>query len=247
MIARAIGRPLVLTYHGVSEVSHTADSGRLLTSPRHLASQLTFLRRIGYRFMTAERLLDRDLFLEPPAGIGVVTFDDGWRDGVTAVVPLLQRLGLRATFFLCPGWWGGQHPDVDGEPGRLLDEREAHQLFAAGMELGSHSMLHPDLRTLPDDALRAELASSKSAIEDITGRPCRTFAYPYGLFDDRVERAVEDAGYELAFAWQPGPWRQFAVPRMPAPPRHGALRLALKLAGVRRRPYARMPPPRAAG
>ena len=206
-----------------------------------------FLRRIGYRFVTAEQLLDRDLFLKPRAGTGVVTFDDGWRDGVTAVVPLLQRLGLQATFFVCPGRWGGQHPDVDGEPGRLLDEREARQLFAAGMELGSHSMLHPDLRTLPDDALRAELTSSKSAIEDITGRPCRTFAYPYGLYDDRVERAVEDAGYELAFAWQPGPWRQFAVPRMPAPPRHGALRLALKLAGIRRRPYARMPPPRAVG
>jgi len=218
-----------------------------MTSPGHLESQLKFLRRRSYSFLSCEQLADRNGTHRPVPGTAVLTFDDGWLDALTVVEPLLRRYGLRATFFVCPGWWGGQHPDVDGEAGRLLDDREAHQLFAAGMELGSHSMLHPDLRTLPDDALRAELTSSKSAIEDITGRPCRTFAYPYGLYDDRVERAVEDAGYELAFAWQPGPWRQFAVPRMPAPPRHGALRLALKLAGIRRRPYARMPPPRAVG
>jgi len=103
------------------------------------------------------------------------------------------------------------------------------------MELGSHSLTHPDLRKLDDEALAFELADSKTAVERITGRPCRTFAYPYGLYDERVVRAVGAAGYELAFAWLPGPWLPLEAPRLPAPPRHGALRLALKLAGLRRR------------
>ena len=75
---------------------------------------------------------------------------------------------------------------------------------------------------------------SKAAVEELTGRPCRTFAYPYGLHDERVTRAVADAGYELAFTWLPGPWRPLEAPRLPAPPRHGAARLAVKLLGVRR-------------
>ena len=87
---------------------------------------------------------------------------------------------------------------------------------------------------LDDDELARELQESKADVEKITGRPCRTLAYPYGLYDDRVTEAAAAAGYELAFAWLPGPWRPLAAPRLPAPPRHGALRLALKLAGVRR-------------
>jgi hypothetical protein len=68
----------------------------------------------------------------------------------------------------------------------------------------------------------------------VTGRPCRTLAYPFGLFDDRVERAARAAGYELAWGWLPGSWRAAAAPRLPAPPRHGARRLAIKLLGIRR-------------
>ena len=75
---------------------------------------------------------------------------------------------------------------------------------------------------------------SKTAVERLTGRPCRTLAYPYGLYDERVVPAARAAGYELAFGWLPGPWRALEAPRLPAPPRHGARRLALKLAGLRR-------------
>jgi peptidoglycan/xylan/chitin deacetylase (PgdA/CDA1 family) len=103
------------------------------------------------------------------------------------------------------------------------------------MELGSHSLSHPDLRKLDDAELSRQLEESKAAVEQITGRPCRTLAYPFGLYDERVVAAAGAAGYELAFAWLPGPWRPLEAPRLPAPPRHGAGRLGLKLLGVRRR------------
>lgn len=95
-------------------------------------------------------------------------------------------------------------------------------------------MLHRNLLRLPDADLADDLAGSKAAIEKVTERPCRTFAYPYGLYDQRVEQAVLESGYELAFAWVPGPWRSLAAPRTPAPPRHGSRRLALKMLGISR-------------
>jgi len=49
-----------------------------------------------------------------------------------------------------------------------------------------------------------------------------------------VTQAAAEAGYELAFGWLPGPWQPLAAPRLPAPPRNGPLRLALKLAGLRK-------------
>lgn len=224
--------PLVLSYHAVARLEDEDDPNRLATAPELLASHVRFLRRLGYRFASAEDMLEGATRRGRTA---VITFDDGWRDALTTAWPLLQELSVPATFYVCPGWWGGRHPDVPGPAGALLSAAEARELAGAGAELGGHAMTHPDLRKLGDDELAEQLTRSKAEVEAVTGRPCRTMAYPFGLVDDRVEQAAKRAGYELAFAWEPGPWRTFRAPRWPAPPRHGAGRMALKLLGVRRR------------
>ena len=154
---------------------------------------------------------------------------------------MLDGSACAATFYVCPGLFGGRHPDVAGEEGasaRRAPRRRA--LHDAGMELGSHTLSHPDLRRLSDDELARELRDSKEAVEAITGEavphswPIRTASTTSGCV-----KAVGAAGYELAFAWLPGPWRPLEAPRLPAPPRHGAGRLALKLLGLRRRGRSR--------
>jgi peptidoglycan/xylan/chitin deacetylase (PgdA/CDA1 family) len=225
-------RPVILAYHGVGDADDAADPRRLVVAPRHLAAHIRLLRRRGYQFVTAGDLSPHG---PPPPRTAVLTFDDGWLDALTTVTPMLARLGIRASFFVCPGMWGGQHPLVTGPPGRLLDEDGVRALAEAGMDVGSHAMTHRDLRGLSDAELEKELVRSRAKIERVTGRPCRTLAHPYGLSDERTEAAASRAGYDLALAWLPGPWRPLAAPRLPGPPRHGALRLALKLAGVRRR------------
>ena len=230
MIGRLLRRPAVLVYHGIGPPD--GDDARLLVTAERLESHVRFLQRAGYRFVTAEELIVEGGLRARTAAL---TFDDGFRSWVTDVLPLLQRLGVRATFYICPGLLGKQHWRVPGEPGRLLDEDEARFLSDAGMELGSHTLTHPDLRLVEGRERATELGGSKAAVEQITGRPCRTLAYPYGLYDENVTQAAAEAGYELAFGWLPGPWQPLAAPRMPAPPRHGPLGLALKLAGLRRR------------
>ncbi len=219
----------MLAYHAVGDVSDDQDPLRLVVSPARLEEHVTFMRERGYRFLTAEELLDEAGGGRPAAGTAVLSFDDGWLDNLTVAAPLLQRLGVGATFFVCPGRWGEQYERVAGVHGRLLEREDARALARTGMELGSHTLGHPDLRALDDAALADELAQSKREVEAVTGRPCRTLAYPYGLFDRRVAAAVEAAGYELALAWLPGAWRRYATPRVPAPPRDGAARLAAKL------------------
>ena len=48
--------PAVLVYHGVG--SEEGDSARLIVEPGRLESHIRFLQRVGYRFLTAEELLD---------------------------------------------------------------------------------------------------------------------------------------------------------------------------------------------
>jgi peptidoglycan/xylan/chitin deacetylase (PgdA/CDA1 family) len=229
-----IRRPAVLVHHGVGEAAPESDPVRLVVPPDKLRSQLRLFTRLGYRFRTAEDLLAGPGTLPPPSGTACATFDDGLASDLRVTAPLLEALGIRGSFFVCAGLWGGQHASIQGDAGRLLTRDEAAELSARGMELGSHAMTHSDLRTLDDAALDAELTESKAAIEEITGKPCRVIAYPFGLHDERVESAAMRAGYELALSWGPGRWRREAVPRIPGPPRHGALRLGLKLLGFRR-------------
>jgi peptidoglycan/xylan/chitin deacetylase (PgdA/CDA1 family) len=223
-------RPVVLVYHGVGFACDGDDPRRLVTSPEHLIDHVQLLLGRGYRFVPAGELPQDG----PAPRTATLTFDDGWRNGLTVALPVLRSLDVRATFFVCPGLFGQQHPDVPGEAGELIDAEEARALHDAGMELGSHTLSHPDLRALDDAGLERELVGSKQALEELTGEPCRTLAYPYGLYDERVLSAAGEAGYELAFGWLPGPWRPFEAPRLPAPPRHGAKRLSLKLLGIRR-------------
>jgi len=72
------------------------------------------------------------------------------------------------------------------------------QLFDMRFQIGSHTKYHPDLRLLNDGQLEFELVSSKKEIERITGVECKWFAYPYSHYDDRVKKAVEQAGYKYA-------------------------------------------------
>ena len=231
----SLGGPLALTYHAVDDiggdVTYADDPHRLVTSPEHLGSHIRLLRRLGYEFVTADRLTGGD---RPRGRIAALTFDDGFAAWVTHALPVLEREGAVATFYVCPGWWEDQHPDIAGRAGRLMASRDVRRLVDAGMALGSHAWDHPDLRRLDDAELERQLAHSRRAIEDLTGARCSTFAYPFGLYDERVANAVAVAGYDLAWGWVPGRWRRFAAPRLAAPPRHGGSRLLLKMAGIRR-------------
>ena len=226
--------PVVLAYHGVGPPP-ADDRWGLLIEPELLRAHVVALKRLGYRFVTAEELVDECGRGRPARATAAITFDDGWLDGLTIAAPLLAELGVPATFYVNPGRWGALHRDVRAPAGRLLDREQTRALAEYGMAVGGHGMMHVDLRGMEDAELDADLRRCRAEIEAVTGVPCRTFAYPYGAVDERVEAAAAAAGYSLAFAWETGPWRPFAAPRLPAPVHHGALRLLLAIAGVRRR------------
>ena len=217
----------ILMYHVIADAPDGAAYGNLFVRPDDFAAQMHWLATHGYRAVTLHRVYEYWRHGLPlPARPVVLTFDDGTMGQHVHALPVLRALH----------WPGVLNLKVNALSSPLsLPDWRVRALLAAGWELDAHSLTHPDLRKLDKTALAFELIESKAAVERITGRPCRTFAYPYGLYDERVVQAVADAGYELAFGWLPGPWRPLEAPRVPAPPRHGARRLALKLAGLRRR------------
>ena len=91
-IARRQGCGRILMYHGVAPQSAQA-----------LAEQLHYLVR-HFKVVSLETMLDR---LSnggfPLAHEIVLTFDDGLRNNLTVVYPILRQLQVPATMFVCPG------------------------------------------------------------------------------------------------------------------------------------------------
>jgi peptidoglycan/xylan/chitin deacetylase (PgdA/CDA1 family) len=73
------------------------------------------------------------------------------------------------------------------------------------MTIGAHSRTHPKL-TLPSVSLASEVAGSRGDIQRELGMAPEIFAYPYGIWDDRVASAVRAAGFQAARALSGGEW-----------------------------------------
>jgi peptidoglycan/xylan/chitin deacetylase (PgdA/CDA1 family) len=82
-----------------------------------------------------------------------------------------------------------------------LDEADVTRLTTLGIGVESHTMSHPCLPQCPDDVIEREVAGSREALADLTGRPPLALAYPNGLLDARSRRAVAGAGYAVAFGF----------------------------------------------
>jgi peptidoglycan/xylan/chitin deacetylase (PgdA/CDA1 family) len=93
----------------------------------------------------------------------------------------------------------------------------------SGLQLGVHSATHRALPVLDEAELQDELVKSRELISNRTGVTPEFFAYPYGLWNDRVRDAVRAAGYLAAFTLEQGPYTTitdpWALPRMSIPAR----------------------------
>ena len=200
---RARTAPLVLCYHAVS----ATWEHELSVPPEALHNQLARLIQSGYTPATAA---------EAARGGGEllhVTFDDAYRS-VLLALPVLEELEVHATLFVCSGLADSGArlavPELAEQVARVPEELETlpwdelRKLSERSVEIGSHTVTHPHLPTLPDDELEWELVESKRRIEEEIGRPCRFLAYPYGDQDLRVREAARAAGYEGAFALPTG-------------------------------------------
>jgi len=117
------------------------------------------------------------------------SWDDGHKLNIK-LATLLKRYGIKATFYISP-------QDRQFRPSERLAADEIRRL-AEDFEIGAHTLTHPHLDQLDSVAARHEILGSKQALEVITGTPVRTFAYPYGEYNEDTKRLVEEAGFRRA-------------------------------------------------
>ena len=203
--------PMVLMYHSVQP--YTDDPYLVTVGPPRFEQQMRWLSRRGLRGVSIAELLAARA---AGAGKGLIglTFDDGYADFAEYALPVLQRHGFTATVFVIAGRLGGDNVwDPAGPRKPLLDTAQVRRLAEAGVEIGSHGMLHVSLPAA-HGALAAETGGSRRILQDITGQPAGGFCYPYGHLDAEVVSAVRDAGYDYGCAIWPSQYAgRHALPR----------------------------------
>jgi peptidoglycan/xylan/chitin deacetylase (PgdA/CDA1 family) len=185
----------VLAYHGIADVPLADDPYGLFVRPRDFRRQIAKLRSWGYRLAPFGELAQRAVRGEA-AGWAALTFDDGFADNLHALMPILRDAGAPATVFVVSGWLGRPHPYAPR--GRIVTAGELRELHAGGVEIGGHTVTHPDLTALPRERACAELAQGRRELEAIIGAPVRVAAYPFGRATGETIAACAAAGFEAA-------------------------------------------------
>jgi peptidoglycan/xylan/chitin deacetylase (PgdA/CDA1 family) len=82
---------------------------------------------------------------------------------------------------------------------RMLSDSDLRTLAASPLiHIGAHTLSHPCLPQLPEREQEEEVEQSQEILSRKIGQPIRTFAYPYGAYDNTSVRVVKRAGFELA-------------------------------------------------
>ena len=177
----------VFMYHSVTDSAKNSDNLYILDSGL-FKEQMEFLYK-NYK-KNIVRFKDLKIFKDDLSF--AITFDDGYSNNLHVVAPILQELNLPFTIFITTNF-------IKSNKKEFLTINELKEIsLLDNVDIGSHTVSHPYLTRLNDNAVMHELLDSKHFLEDILGKPVKLFAYPHGDYDKRIRDLVEEAGYEVA-------------------------------------------------
>jgi peptidoglycan/xylan/chitin deacetylase (PgdA/CDA1 family) len=159
----------VLMYHRVTDARADGrfSPGVISATPADFARQMQALSR-RYRFISLDELVQiRRQAVSPRRRSVLLTFDEGYRDFVDHVSPVIEREGIPATIFVATAfpnsgrsfWWDEIHHAVIGTARRdPLHTSAGTFCFGTIQERGATlAAIHKQSTTLSDDAFRALL------------------------------------------------------------------------------------------
>jgi peptidoglycan/xylan/chitin deacetylase (PgdA/CDA1 family) len=118
--------------------------------------------------------------------------------------------------------WAETAEPVPPATSRAMTAVELRELVSDGLvTVGSHTVSHPKLTSLPPTQRQVELRDSRQTLTEMLGQPVTTFSYPHGDNDAQTRQIVRQAGFQLACASQNGivhKWQEpYALPRFWVP------------------------------
>ncbi len=187
----------ILLYHRFDPET----AGAMTVTTPVFAQQLQWLAEHKISVIPIHALVDRVRNGSPlPAPAVALAADDGHRSVYTEMFPLIQRYRVPVTLFI--------YPSAISNASYALTWDQIREMLRSGLvEVQSHTYWHPNFhvekgRLSPrvyEDFVTRQLTLSKSKLEATLGIHVDLLAWPFGIYDARLERLAAQAGYIAAF------------------------------------------------
>jgi peptidoglycan/xylan/chitin deacetylase (PgdA/CDA1 family) len=196
----------ILCYHSVTPRSdpYTHDPYKLHLRIDDFLNHLDYLQTYYHIISLAEFVKARREQSKLPANAVIITFDDGVRNFLTVVAPILLKKGIPATCFIVTGEnFTPEMPALNEEWSPADDElylswSEIRKLAEAGLDFGSHTCNHHALPDLSLAEATCELKESLQALKTYLGPSSFALSYPHGRTSTAISRLARSLEYSCA-------------------------------------------------
>ncbi len=115
-----------------------------------------------------------------------LSYDDGTKED-ERLVEIFNKYNLKCTFNL-----NGKNIIESGNPKSFFQD------LYRGHEVACHGLTHPVLTLCPGEQSIQELVDDRKVLEDTMDTIIRGFAYPYGAYNEKVEKLLPMTGLQYA-------------------------------------------------
>lgn len=177
----------ITMYHYIRDYSDPTDQLgiNLSVAPETFALQLDQIKKLGYTTITFEDIAKNQLPKKPI----MLTFDDGYLDFYTDAFPELKKRNMKAVVYVITS------PPSYGE---YMTAEQIKEVSSYGIEIGSHTISHPNLTAVSAIKAGEELTISKKRLENIIQKPIISLCYPSGKYNAETIELAKTVGYKYA-------------------------------------------------
>ena len=176
----------LLEYHMITD-NPPAESEVYNVPPEEFNAQLDYLQQKGYTTITLQEFMQaKHGKISLPEKIIVLTFDDGYENIYTEMLPILEAHKMKAVVYVIA--------NELGKEGYLTLE-QVKDMQRRGIEIGSHTADHLPLVMLDEENLINQVRNSKIFLEWSGLETIFSFSYPNGAYNSKLAAFVRSEGY----------------------------------------------------
>lgn len=183
----------VLCYHQIRNWKPTDSKTAkdYIVQENDFREQMKMLADSGYHTILPDELyqyLNENTPL--PTKPIMLTFDDTDLDQYTLAAPQMKKYGFKGVFFIMTVSLGRPH---------YMTKDNVKELSDDGNVIASHTWDHHNVKKYQGQDWVTQIDKPTKKLEEITGKPIKYFAYPFGLWNEQAIPELKKRGFVAAF------------------------------------------------
>lgn len=191
----------IFIYHRFNDARYPTTN----TSLEELRKEFDFFKKNGYEVIPLEKLVNALHAKEPiPDNWVVLTIDDNYKSFYEHGLALFKEYNYPFSMFVYVG-------ATEQKYGDYMSWEQLREISKYGA-LEFHSLNHPHMSKLSDEALKKDFDEGLNLFEKRLGMKPRYFSYPFGEFSPRVKAIAQSYGFEAIVNQNMGAVASFSDP-----------------------------------